>query len=1005
MARTHETQSRWQYWIAVQLLATIALLCGSAHALNPSRELTQYMQTAWSSESGLPQNSVHAVAQTPDGYLWLGTEEGLARFDGVHFRVFTRDNSPGLASDYILSLATSANGTIWIGTDSGLSIYQPRAGSATGGTFRTLCSRDGLFSDDILSLALARDGSLWAGTTKGLNRIVNGRVEKWGLSRNLPPVAITSLAMDSSGALWAGTTQGLYTLHHGRFTRMWVRSGLPGNYVTALAAAPDGSLWASVEGGGLAHISHGQIAVPAVHLPPHDVIALLADRNGALWMTFDAGGIGRLYQGGLQFYSVPQGLPSARCTHALFEDREGDLWIGFLDAGLAELRDGKFAVYGTPEGLSGNYIGNVLQDRDGSFWIGADSNGLNHLLTDGQVVQWNARRGLPNESVYALAQTNDGSIWVGYRRGALARIHDGRVSVYRDPHTKRSSINALFQDSQGNLWVGFFGQGLARFENGRFHPLILTGNITGIAQSQDGALWVATDGEGIERVLDGHSTFYNAATGLPSNHAMCVYADPDGSVWVGTASGGLSRIAGGRIESWTVRQHLPATIGSILDDHLGNLWLGSDDGIVRESKQELIDTAGQPNAQLHPVLYGTAAGLRSRETLYGSMPCATRSRDGRLWFATIRGLAVIDPAHISSDSVVPPVSIQRLTFDDHAEAIENELRLGPGHGNLQIDFTAPSFVAPELVLFRYRLLGFDSDWSVPDPRRSAWYTNLPPGQYTFEVQAGNSDGLWNRKGASFTFVIRPRLSETPFAWALYILLALLITWAIISLRVRRLTRREVELTRLVAERTAQLEEEKTALEAARRELQIQATHDSLTGLFNRGAMLEHLQREVARAGRDRTILGVLIADLDHFKEINDQFGHLAGDDIIRDAAERFRATMRGYDIVGRYGGEEFLILLPNFDLSRSPSRVEDLLNCIRSQPFVIAEKEIHVTCSIGVGTWQPSIDLPDLREIIGRADTALYVAKASGRNRASFEVRDGGSTVEFASYPPGSEAD
>lgn len=267
--------------------------------------------------------------------------------------------------------------------------------------------------------------------------------------------------------------------------------------------------------------------------------------------------------------------------------------------------------------------------------------------------------------------------------------------------------------------------------------------------------------------------------------------------------------------------------------------------------------------------------------------------------------------------------------------------------------------------------------------------SVPAGHYTFVAQAENSDGVWNRTGASFSFTLEPPLTQTWYAWLLYSLLTVASAWGAIRLRTRSLLNRQHELTRTVAERTAQLETEKTALEAARRELQIRATHDSLTGILNRAAIVEHLERELARATREKQPLGILIADIDHFKSFNDQYGHLCGDDIIRETASRFRSAMRAYDLLGRYGGEEFLMLFLGSDLAAVPGRVDDLLNAIRSHPVVIAGAEVHVTCSLGISVFHPDVDPPVIRDVLLHADTALYAAKNSGRNCASFEARVG----------------
>jgi diguanylate cyclase (GGDEF)-like protein len=988
MMQAGAIRRRWEWLLkAAQLVALASLLTLRGWALDPHKAITQYVQTAWNSESGLPENSVHSLAQTANGYLWLGTEEGLTRFDGVRFVTFTHHNSPGLASNYIATLATDRDGSLWVGTDSGLSHFEPSPTALHGGTFTALTTHDGLTDNSIIALCEDNNGALWVGTRLGLNRIVHGKIENWTTGRGLADAAVNTIAVDSRGTVWAGTANGLSHLEGDRFVTLTTRDGLPDDNITALAAGKDGSVWAGTQSRGVAEIREGMISAPSHPLPWQEIAGLLVDRDGALWIAFDRHGLGRLYGDKLELYGVARGLPSDLCTSALLEDREGSLWLGLLDAGAVQLRDGKFSVFGKSEGLSGNYIGEVAEAPDGSMWIGADYNGLNRLYPDGRVEVLDKRTGLPDQPVYSLLVSRDGSLWIGYRRGTLAHLNGGHVEVYQDPEAADASLNSLFQDRDGHIWVGFNPKGLAEFDHGHFQHVTETGIVRCIAQSGDGALWLATDGDGVERYFHGEMTRYTTANGMPSDHVMYVYADAEGSVWAGLAAGGLSRIRDGQVVSWTPRNGIPdTTIGSILEDNFGNLWMGGDNGIYHIAKAELNRTAGVTGASVHAAVYGQADGLRIAETLFGSMPCAWKARDGRLWFATIAGAAVVDPAHVGGKMMPPPALIERVTFNNTALPLQNGFRIGPGPGNLMVSFTAPSFIAPDLMAFRYRLQGFDPDWVAADAR-SARYTNLPPGHYTFTVEAKNENGAWDAPGASFEFELRPPLLETPLAYLFYGLGILVLAWVVVALRTRSLVRRQWELTRVVAERTAQLEAEKAALEAARHELHIQATHDSLTGLFNRAAILEHLEREVSRAVRDGEPLGVILADLDDFKHVNDNYGHLCGDEILRETASRLRAAARGYDLVGRYGGEEFLILFPGWDLQVAPSRIEDLLNSIRSRNFQVAEGQVHLTCSFGVATFRPDVDAPDVWEVLSRADTALYVAKNSGRNTARFEVR------------------
>jgi signal transduction histidine kinase/CheY-like chemotaxis protein/ligand-binding sensor domain-containing protein len=795
----------------VQVITAIVLLGTPSMALDPRKEITQYIQTVWNTDAGLPQSSVYSIAQTKDGYMWVGTELGLARFDGVQFTVFDRRNSKGLAANYIQRLLGSRDGSLWIGTDSGLTHYQ-------NGSFRTVATRDGLSSDDIQALLETRDGSLWIGTDRGLNRLQKGKIQVYTTKDGLPVDSVRALQEDRKGILWVATSSGLARLDGTRFTTYTTRDGLPSNSVTTLAAAPDGGLWIGTSHGGLAYWDKSKISIVSAGLPRVDIVSLLCDRNGNLWIGLDRRGIGRLRHGVLDLYGAREGLPSSHCTNALYEDLEGSLWVGLFDAGVVELRDGKFTNFGKPEGLSSNLVWAVLEAHDGSIWVGTDDAGVDHLK-DGKVEVYATREGIPAWPVGSMLEGRDGSIWIGLRGGLLGRLRHGRVTTYQDPLARNYSVASLLEDREGNLWVGTLGSGLARFKDGRFEHVTTTGQVRAITEGPDGALWFASEGEGVLRLQKQALTTYSVKNGLPSNHILSVYVDAQGVVWAGTASDGLIRIQNGRITSYSADQGLfDLAVGTIAEDGSGNLWISCDNGIYRVRKQELNDYAEGRVRSIHCIAYGTVDGMRSRECTYGSTSSVGKGRDGRLWYPTIMGVAVIDPNHIVTNSQAPPVWIEHLMSDKKILPPDRQIRLGPGLGNVEIQFSAPSFVAPARMQFRYRLEGFDREWIEAGTRRTAYYTNLPPGRYAFQVRAANSDGIWNEKGAAIKFELRPHFYQTGWFYTLCGLVLTLSGWGLFLLRVRYLLRRNWELEEKVASRTTELqkanEEWQRATEAA-----------------------------------------------------------------------------------------------------------------------------------------------------------------------------------------------
>ena len=947
----------------------MALASVPGMALDPRKAITQYIQTAWNTNAGLPESSVHSIAQTKDGYLWLATEQGLARFDGVRFTAFNRRDSKSIPSDYVTTLLAGRDGSLWIGTDSGLAHLQ-------SGVFQTYTRGNGLTGENISALFQSGDGSLWIGTEAGGSQLKDGQFRAYTSRNGLPGNHIRAIQEDRHGALWFGTDAGLACLDRDRFTIFTTRNGLPNNSIRALVPASDGSIWVGANGGKLARISSGVVSVVSSGLPTSDTTALLFDREGNLWIGYDQHGIARLSHGSVSRYGAAQGLPGDSVMNALLEDSEGSLWIGLLGDGLVQLRDGKFTSFGVAEGLSARTAWNVMEAHDGSIWAGMNGT-LDHLI-DGKV-----ERALLDATsqggVRTLFEQGDGTIWVGFGHGKLGRLRNRRTAVFVDPSAGSASISAILEDHAGNLWIGTRGAGVARFKDGRFEHITSSGSVVGLVEAPDGALWIATDGDGVSRFQNGHFTAYTQKEGLLNGHVMAVYVDPDGVAWVGTASGGLNRIKNGRLTSYAVEQGLfDSTVGTILEDDLGNLWMGCDNGIFRVGKQELNDFADGRVKFIHSVVYGTIDGLRSRECNYGTSSSAWKGKDGRLWFTTVAGLAAIDPKRVVPVHGTAPVWIEHLFFDNRPVAAEHGVQLAPGSGRLDIQFTSPDFVAPEQIRFRYRIDGFDGDWVDAGTRRSAHYTNLSPGHYTFRVQSANREGLWGGAGASLQFWLRPHYYQATWFRVLCGMGILFAGWTLYKLRIQRLLRRNQELEDRVRTRTSELEKARAVAEEAMRA---------------KSEFLANMSHEIRTPMNAVVGMTSLLLDMGLPAEAGDYLGVIrsSGDallDVINDILD-FSKIESG-----------------KLDLEESPFRldhcIEDVLDVLTPKA---SEKGLDLVYTLVEGTPRAIVgDVTRLRQILvnlvgngvkftERGEVVVTVSTStvtSGRAQIHFQVRDTG---------------
>jgi diguanylate cyclase (GGDEF)-like protein len=950
-------------------LVTGLVFVAPAFALDPSKTFSQYVQSSWSIQNGLQQKSVMAVAQTGDGFLWLATEEGLVRFNGRTFVTFDERNAPGLGDRFIRSLAAAPDGSLWIGTMSGLSRY-------SGGKFESF-RRQAETRMDIYDLCVDTDGSVWFSSDQGLRRLQNGVLRNYTTADGLPANGITGVAAAPGGAVWIATVKGLVRFESGRFTTYSKWESVESEPLNSVSIGQNGIVWVGAKNGSVGRWEHGKITTWWKGNGAR-IECLREDGDGTLWIAFEKLGLGRMRDHNMELLTRSNGLASDN-PDWIFEDRERNLWVGWVDAGLSMFRDAKFTNFGKTEGLSSDSISSVIQAADGSFWVGTVDAGVNHLV-NGRVRVYSVAEGLAGKSALGILQTRDGSIWIGSGAGAATKMKDGRASSFRVSGSLTPELPAIVQGWSGDLWFGFdMPNGLARLRNGHFELIPLEGRIKALAIAPNDALWIASYLYGLSELKDGVFRHYSVKEGLSSNFLTSVYVDPAGTVWAGTALAGLNRLKDGKITHYSAEQGLSdSTVSAVIEDNDGYLWLSGPRGISRVSLQDLNDYAEGRIKVVHSESYGYADGLRSIECNSKAQPGIWKARDGKLWFATTAGLAIVDPLHIRSNEVVPIVQISDISVDGkHQAQIANGMRLGPGDGNVEITFQSPSFVAPERMQIRYRLQGVDRDWMEVATRRSAAYANLGPGKYHFEVRAANSDGRANKDATSLDFEILPHYYQTYWFRGLCALCVGLLVWRIYLSRVQYLIRKTQQLETIISQRTAEVRAALLVAEAAKEQLRDQAMRDGLTGFWNRRAIFEILDGEIARCQKESQPLSVIMADLDHFKSVNDTWGHLAGDAVLRDVSDRLRQGLRRNEAVGRYGGEEFLILLPLCSFSIALKRAEELRVAIEGCTIPISGRGIAVTCSFGIAEYDSGCTV---EELIGKADEALYVAKSRGRN-------------------------
>jgi ligand-binding sensor domain-containing protein len=791
------------------------------NALEPQKKVSQYSVQVWNKEAGLPGSSVYDIFQTKDGYLWIGTQNGLVRFDGINFELFNRDNIPQLKNNEIRALYQDQEDSLWIGTESGgLTCFKE-------GEFNTYSITKYKALNHIRAIREDRWGNLWIGSyTDGLTSFSNSRFITYTTKNGLSDNKVWSIYKDGNRDLWISTFGGIIKLlKPGVFSEVYAQGRvLPDIKTVCLYEEDSKDLWVGTGNSGLFCLKNNTLIKSAV--PHSTIISLYKDGMKNLWIGAEKGGLTRMNNGVLGIFTDYDGLASGS-VYSIYEDRESSLWVGTLDEGLYQLRDSKFTTYTTKEGLVNDYAHCILESRDGNgLWIGT-MEGLSRIEKGEMSTVLTNRNGLLDNKIGCLCEAPPGTLWIG-TSGGLHKFKSGRLTaaITKKDGLSDNRINSILIDRRGYAWIGTEA-GLNRWDGNTGKNTIFTTEdgladnfVQFLFQDSSGTILVCTK-NGLNFFKNGELIRYIPPGEPESTSYHCVYEDNEGVFWLGTSKG-LIRLQNEETTWYTLKHGLIENyVNSIIEDDTGNLWLGGRNGISRVSKKKLGNIASGTIHRLQPDWYDERDGMKSGWCT--SQGCKTQ--DGKLWFPTAKGVTVIDPKNIKKKKLAPPPIIEKLLVNDELIDIHSKTRgakpleLGPGKKRLEFYYTCVSFINPKRIKFKIKLEGEDSDWIDRGNLRMMTYSGLSPGPYTFKLMAANAYGEWNPEIVSFSFYLQPYFFQTAWFYILIALMFFLMLFLLHRFRFRRLRNRQKELSRLVDLRTWDLQERNLELEKARKNIQ------------------------------------------------------------------------------------------------------------------------------------------------------------------------------------------
>ena len=722
-----------------------------------------YIAQSWQTEDGLPNNSVQALAQTKDGYLWVGTRDGLLKFDGLKFKSVDLPFSTN-KNRSIMALRQMRDGALWISAEEGRLIQYQNGG------FDDVALSNDRRGDYVTTMIQGADDAIWlGGSTNGVMRWKSGHLDRWGQKEGLAHYSARSLCEDANGDMWIATGAGLHRLSKGALETYTVKNGLLHNSVRSLCRDHEGNLWIGshlgvtrMRDGRFTHFSKGEGLSGSI------ATVVFEDSLGQIWVgTFN--GLNRIVGNKVFNQTQSDGTPFDR-VQSIIEDAERNIWIGTRD-GLFRLRPRVVSTLTQQNGLTHNAATSVMQDLNGAMWIGFWGGGLNRY-ENGKVTAFTTREGLSSDLVLTMHMARNGELWFGTDYdGGVNLFQNGKFVRVREKEGLRDhAVRALQDDNQNNLWIGT-RSALVAYHGGEFKRFNRADGLPGdvievIHQDKQQRLWFGTTGGLVRR--DGESfTVFTTKDGLSDNSVTAIHEDDKGTLWIGTRGGGLNRLRDGKFSSCTKKKGLfHNEIFGIVEDDFGFLWMSSREGIFRVSKADFDNVASGAASKITSISFDKSDGLVSVECRGTGRSAACKARDGRLWFPTSKGVAIVDPRRVTVNVRPPAVVIEGSTFNGVPQDVTRPLRLVSKKGECTFAFTALSLSKPEKIHFKFKLEGLDDDWIDAGNQRLARYAHLPAGNFKFHVIAANADGVWNEGGATLGVILVTPLWQTPWFFAL-----------------------------------------------------------------------------------------------------------------------------------------------------------------------------------------------------------------------------------------------